>query len=180
MESAGDKRADKIEGKHEHAVGQIGVQQAGGVSQSEVRGNAGVREDVDVFAPVEFSPEQIHALEWRAVGQVAGIVAADESIETADPEVAAGDDDGRTRRAPSGCWDAGGELAQAGHPARRKRLVHRPPQGERPRGGGGPGPPAPGGGGGGGPPPPGPGAGFNSGARRPASNAATVAGASPN
>ena len=131
VKSAGDKRADEIEGEHQHAVRQAGVQQARGVRQPEVRGDAGVREDVHVFAPAEFAPEQLDAREGRAVGEVARVVVAGEGVEAADAEIAARDDHGGARRAPRRRRNAGGQSSQAGQPARRQGFVHGPGQRER-------------------------------------------------
>jgi len=92
VESAGDERADEIIREHQHAVRQPGVQQARRVRQAEVRGDAGVREHLDVFTPAELGAKQRDAGERRAVGEVAGVVVTGEGVEAADAEVAARDD----------------------------------------------------------------------------------------
>ena len=131
MEPACDKGAYEVEREHKHPVRQAGVQQARGVGQAKVGGNAGVGEDVHVFAPAEFGAQQVHARAGSAVGKVTHVMVADEGVEAADGEVAAGDDDGRTGGAPIASGYARGKPAQARQPPGRQRFAHGRRQGER-------------------------------------------------
>ena len=131
MKTAGDERADKIEGEDQHAVRQAGMQQAGGVREPEVRGDAGMRKKLDVFAPAEGGAQQLDARKGRAVHQVAGVMVAGERIEAADAVIAAGDDDRGAGGTPGSGRNAGGQLAQTGQPAGREGFFHGSGQGER-------------------------------------------------
>ena len=131
VKTAGHEGAHKIEREYEHPVGEAGVQEARRVRESEVGGDTGVGEQVDVFAPAEFAGEQLVAGERRAVPHVARVVVAGVGVEAADAEIAARDEHRLARGTPTAGGDRRDEAMQIRQPARGHGFGHRGEEGER-------------------------------------------------
>jgi hypothetical protein len=123
VKSAGDERAEKIEGKDERLVGEPGVEGARGQQQAEVRGDAGVREQSDICAPAELRLQQLDGGAGCREGQVLGVPGPAIRVKVADAEIAARDKHGAARRAPISAGNLSGELRDRRQPGRHGGFV---------------------------------------------------------
>ncbi len=124
VKTAGDERAEEIEGEDEGVVREAGGEDAGSLEQAEVRGDAGVGKDSDVFAPAEFAAKPIDAQRGRAESEVRGRATLAEGVEIADAEVATRDEDRTAGSAPAVGDDGSEESAEGSDPRWRCGLVN--------------------------------------------------------